>query len=214
MKRSFPSIAVFAFIIAALAACGRPPANQAPAPSGGDNAARGSTAEATNAGNFPTRLSGPVEITFWHAMTGHHEEALRAIADRFMADHPDIRIKLVGQGNYGDLQEKLTAAAKSKTLPVMAQVIETWVTDFKQNGLVTDLTPYIEHPDIGWTKEELDDIVEVFRKANQWDGRYFSLPFSKSTQILFYNTDLFQERGVKVPKTWDELRQAAEKLTF
>ncbi|MBE3550800.1 MAG: Glycerol-3-phosphate ABC transporter, periplasmic glycerol-3-phosphate-binding protein [Brockia lithotrophica] len=160
-----------------------------------------------------TKLSGPVEITFWHAMTGKHEEALRTIAENFTKEHPDIRIKLEAQGNYGDLQQKLTAAAKSHTLPVMAQVIETWVTDFRQNGLVADLTPYIENPEIGWNKQELDDIVEVFRKANQWDGKYYSLPFSKSTQILYYNTDYFQELGLQPPKTWDELKEAAKKLT-
>ncbi|CAM3450031.1 ABC transporter substrate-binding protein [Hydrogenibacillus schlegelii] len=200
-------------LILVAAACGKPETTP-PAPAGSDKSAPSSAADETDDAAFPTRLRGPVEITFWHAMTGHHEEALKAIADRFMAEHPDIRIKLVGQGNYGDLQEKLTAAAKSKTLPVMAQVIETWVTDYQQNGLVQDLTPYIEHPEIGWTKEELEDIIPVFREANRWDGRFFSLPFSKSTQILYYNTDLFQERGVEVPKTWDELRQAAEKLTF
>jgi len=163
--------------------------------------------------NIATKLTGPVEITFWHAMTGKHEETLRTIAENFMKEHPDIRIKLEAQGNYGDLQQKLVAAAKSHTPPVMAQVIETWVTDFRQNGLVADLTPYIENPEIGWSKQELDDIVEVFRKANQWDGKYYSLPFSKSTQILYYNTDYFREAGIQPPKTWEELKEAAKKLT-
>ncbi|RKQ88776.1 ABC transporter substrate-binding protein [Brockia lithotrophica] len=178
---------------------------------------RGSETQKTSApaetSSIATKLTGPVEVTFWHAMTGKHEEALRTIAENFMKEHPDVRIKLEAQGNYGDLQQKLVAAAKSHTLPVMAQVIETWVTDFRQNGLVADLTPYIENSEIGWSKQELDDIVEVFRKANQWDGKYYSLPFSKSTQILYYNTDYFREAGLQPPKTWDELKEAAKKLT-
>ncbi|MBE3594766.1 MAG: ABC transporter substrate-binding protein [Candidatus Carbobacillus altaicus] len=176
-----------------------------------------SSSESTAKGNgtaILTSLDGPVEITFWHAMSGHHEETLQKITDAFMKANEQIKIKLEFQGNYSDLQQKLLAAAKSKTLPTMSQVIETWVTDYKQNHLVMDMNPYIMHPEIGWTKEELDDIVEAFRRANQWDGHYFSLPFSKSAQILFYNTDYLKEKNVDVPQTWEALKDAATELTF
>ncbi|MBE3595503.1 MAG: ABC transporter substrate-binding protein [Hydrogenibacillus sp.] len=212
-KRSTLWLSLVLIFTLSLSACGGGPGQKpaANAPSGANTPPEQPSSAASD---FPTALSGPVEITFWHAMTGDHEKTLNEIADRFMKEHADIRIKLVGQGNYGDLQDKLLAAAKSKTLPVLSQVIETWVTDYIQNGLVADLNPYIEHPEIGWTKDELNDIADVFREANQWDDRFYSLPFSKSTQLLFYNTDYFKERGVEVPKTWEELRQAAEKLTF
>lgn len=176
------------------------------------SAGAGEPAPATEPAPAPSQ--GPVEITFWHAMTGHHEEALKAIADRFMAEHPEIRVKLVGQGSYNDLQDKILAAAKAKTLPTAAQVIETWVTDYIQNGLVVNLDAFIRDPEVGWSQGELDDIVEVFRKMNQWDGHYYSLPFSKSTQILFYNTDYFSQKSLQPPTTWEELEKAARALTF
>lgn len=161
-----------------------------------------------------TSLDKPVEITFWHAMTGHHEETLQKIADDFMKQHSNIKINLVSQGGYGDLQQKLTAAAKSKTLPTMSQAYEEWITDDIQNNLVVDLTPYIENATVGWSQDELNDIVEVFRQANNWDGHYYGMPFNKSTRILFYNTDYFKDKNVNVPSTWDELRDAAKALTF
>jgi sn-glycerol 3-phosphate transport system substrate-binding protein len=40
-----------------------------------------------------------------------------------------------------------------------------------------------------------------------------ALPFFRSTPILYYNTDMLAAKGVKVPTTWDELRDAAAKLT-
>jgi sn-glycerol 3-phosphate transport system substrate-binding protein len=40
-----------------------------------------------------------------------------------------------------------------------------------------------------------------------------ALPFFRSTPILYYNADMLAARGVKVPGTWDELRDAAAKLT-
>jgi len=44
-------------------------------------------------------------------------------------------------------------------------------------------------------------------------GRMLSLPWSVDYFILYYNKELFQKAGVAVPKTFDEMVVAAEKLT-
>lgn len=41
----------------------------------------------------------------------------------------------------------------------------------------------------------------------------YGMPFVASTRLLFYNKKLFKEAGIKgTPKTWDDLREDAEKL--
>ncbi|ANB60921.1 ABC transporter substrate-binding protein [Anoxybacteroides amylolyticum] len=45
------------------------------------------------------------------------------------------------------------------------------------------------------------------------DGKIYGFPKDYSTLALFYNKKMFQEAGVEVPKTWDELREVAKKLT-
>src|SRR2546423_14963557 len=40
-----------------------------------------------------------------------------------------------------------------------------------------------------------------------------SLPWSVDYFILYYNKEMFQKKGVAVPKTFDEMVAAAEKLT-
>ncbi len=75
------------------------------------------------------------------------------------------------------------------------------------------MTPYINDSKYGMAKEDLNDISKVFRDDNQWDGKYYSLPFNKSTNVLFYNKTLLEKAGLKVPATWDELKDAAKKLT-
>jgi multiple sugar transport system substrate-binding protein len=44
-------------------------------------------------------------------------------------------------------------------------------------------------------------------------GQMHSLPWSVDYFILYYNKELFQKKGVAVPKTFDEMVAAAEKLT-
>jgi multiple sugar transport system substrate-binding protein len=154
-----------------------------------------------------------VEIEFWHAMTGAQEAALKKITDDFTQKNPNIKVKLVVQGTYTDLQQKLTAAAKAGKTPTLAQTYEDWNTDFITNGLVADLTPFINDKKYGWSKDELNDISQVFRDDNLWDGKFYSLPFNKSTNVLFYNQTLLDKAGLKVPTTWDEVKDAAKKLT-
>lgn len=195
-------------LIMFLAACGSGDNNEDA--QGNENAQNGTNQEDTS---MKTTIDNPVTVEFWHAMSGHHEEVLQQIADNFNNEHENITVKLVNQGSYGDLNQKIMASAKAKKLPVMAQAYEDWVTEYIDSNLVQDLTPYVNNDKIGFSKDELNDIVEVFRHSNQWDGKYYSMPFNKSTRILFYNTGMFEENGLEAPTTWEELRTAAETLT-
>ncbi|RSK27760.1 ABC transporter substrate-binding protein [Bacillus sp. HMF5848] len=198
-----------------LLACGNEQAseNQEDAPKE-DTSNEEAASEETAPTGIQTVLDKEVEIEFWHAMSGGHEEALTKITDDFNAQSEFVKVKLVNQGGYGDLSQKVMASAKAKTLPVMSQAYEDWITEYLQNNLVTDLTPYINDPQYGWSTDELNDVVEIFREANMWDGKYYGMPFNKSTRILFYNKGLLEEKGVQVPTNWEELRTAAEALTF
>src|SRR5690606_22824054 len=45
------------------------------------------------------------------------------------------------------------------------------------------------------------------------DGKILALPFELELLGLYYNEKMLQDAGVSVPKTWDELKEAAKKLT-
>lgn len=165
-KKLLSTILALTLILSMLQACGQSNTSSPSGTSNQQSSSNNASTETNNAESILTQLTKPVEITFWHAMTGHHEETLQKIADDFMKQHTNIKVTLVSQGGYGDLQQKLTAAAKSKTLPTMSQAYEEWINDDIQNNLVVDLTPYIENATVGWSQDDLNDIVEVFRKAN------------------------------------------------
>ncbi len=208
--RKFWLMIVCAFAVMVLAACGG--SNEGQSSDTNGNASEGTeTAEAT--GIDSVEITGPVEIEFWHAMSGNLEKALQKMTDDFNNSQENITVKLVNQGNYGDLSTKVMAAAKANKLPALSQAYEDWMTEYIENDFITDLTPYVESEKYGYTDEEFNDIMQVFRDMNTWDGVLYGLPFNKSTQLMFYNTAYFEEAGLEVPKTWDEMKAAAEKLT-
>lgn len=164
--------------------------------------------------NNSTEINEPVTVEFWHAMSGANGEALEKIVKDFNDKHEYITINLTYQGNYKELFEKLTGAAKANQLPTMTQIYPNRLSWYIMNDLVEDLTPYIFDDKVGFTKEEFEDIPKVFREGGVWDDKHYAFPFNKSTYLLFYNKQLFQEYGVEPPTTWEELREAAEKLTL
>ena len=44
------------------------------------------------------------------------------------------------------------------------------------------------------------------------DGLMYTLPMSKSTEVLYYNKTFFDANGLEVPKTWDDLEQLCAKI--
>lgn len=37
------------------------------------------------------------------------------------------------------------------------------------------------------------------------EGKYYALPNTQSFPVMFYREDIFNDRGWKVPQTWDDL---------
>lgn len=162
---------------------------------------------------FSSLYAEKVTIEFWHAMGGGHGEALKEIVNSFNSLNPDIEVKPIYVGNYSALLQKLLASAQSGTLPVLSQSYSNWTSKLLAGGYVEDLTPYINDPLIGFTKEEWEDIFKPFREMVTWDGKIYALPFNKSTYLMFVNTDALDLEGLEIPKTMDELIETARVLT-
>jgi len=59
---------------------------------------------------------------------------------------------------------------------------------------------------------DMQDFIPTTVDAGAYQGRQYTLPVDPNVQILVYRKDLFEQRGLKVPTTWEELLQAAKAL--
>lgn len=159
-----------------------------------------------------TEITEPVEISFWHAMSGDLEKTLENLTNKFMEANPNIKVNLQNQSTYNDLQQKMTATlASPKDLPTLTQAYPHWMINAMQDELLVDLKPYIENETIG--SENYNDILEGFRTSSEIDGKIYGMPFNKSTEVIWYNKTLFDELGLEVPKTFEEFAQVAKTIT-
>jgi multiple sugar transport system substrate-binding protein len=84
---------------------------------------------------------------------------------------------------------------------------------FEKAGWLADLTGFMKDPNLTAPDLRVDDFSAGGLQFAQNDkGEMHSLPWSVDYFILYYNKELFAKKGVAVPKTFDEMATAAEKL--
>jgi multiple sugar transport system substrate-binding protein len=85
---------------------------------------------------------------------------------------------------------------------------------FERAGWLADLSGFLKDPNL-----TAPDLVESdfsaagLSYAKNDKGQLLSLPWSVDYFILYYNKEIFQKKGVAIPKTFDEMVATADKLT-
>ena len=152
-----------------------------------------------------------VDITFWHAMNGPHQETITKLTDAFNESQDQYVVEEQNQGDYNTLQQKIMASGVSGDLPTMAQLTPGDVPDLAENNLLVPLTDVLVS-DSGFTQEALDDIYEGFLSSSTYNEELYAMPFSKSTRVMYFNQDILDEYGVEVPTTWEEVETLGEQM--
>ena len=164
-------------------------------------------AGAEEAKNIPTLTTDPLEITLWDIST---EDPSKTICEdavaRFTADYPNIKVNEVHQQN-DNYKQQLVVAMSSKQAPDM---YIHWgggpMAEYYKSGFVNDLTDMFntyDHP----------DFIDAAVAQSSFDGKVLAIPFGGLSGCdIFYNKTIFEEVGIEVPQTIDELEAACDKL--
>ncbi|GAA3142452.1 multiple sugar transport system substrate-binding protein [Kribbella aluminosa] len=102
------------------------------------------------------------------------------------------------------LIQKVLQQASSKTLPDVLMLDNPDVQQIAATGALAPLN------DLGLNG---DGVIKGMVDATSYQGKLYGLAPVTNTIALFYNKDMLAEAGVQPPKTWDELKAAAKKLT-
>ncbi|WP_258564501.1 sugar ABC transporter substrate-binding protein [Streptomyces himalayensis] len=94
--------------------------------------------------------------------------------------------------------------ASSRTLPDLLMLDNPDMQQIAQSGALTPLDQY---------GIDSSGFAKGILSAGTYKGEVYGLAPNVSTIALFYNKDMLSEAGVAVPRTWDELKAAAAKLT-
>ena len=166
-----------------------------------------------------------VTIKFYHTMG----EPLRAVLDAFIVEfnklYPNITVEHEQVGGYEDVRDQIKTELTVGNQPNIAYCYPDHVALYNVAKAVVTLDDLIASEIevtradggkeiLGLTAEQKADFIEGYYNEGKefGDGKMYTLPFSKSTEVLYYNKTFFTENNLQVPKTWDELEKVCEQI--
>ena len=160
----------------------------------------------------------PVTITFYHTMGSILSEVLDIYVEEFQELYPNITVLHSQEGGYDDVRDKISKQLTVGDQPNIAYCYPDHVALYNIVRAVKPLDDLIGSTNtvtrtdgtveqIGLTQEQTDDFIDRFYNQGSvyGDGLMYTMPLSKSTEVLYYNVDFFKEHNLTPPTTWDEL---------
>ena len=194
MKKRFTACMIGATLLtAALTGCSGGKTADAPASSADQTTA--AEAASTDAASV-----GKVAIELFHQKP-ENVELYNTLVNKFMEENPDIQVNVT-------LAESTTTTLISRVaagnIPQLVSVFP-WSASYKdmfREGLFMDLT------DQDFMKRVTPSVLE----RCEVNGKQYSLPLTTNSFGLYYNVDIFNELGLTIPKTMDEMWGVCDKL--
>ena len=162
-------------------------------------------------------LAEPLELTMYFPVNvgGAVAQLIDDMTSEFNQENPDIQVQAVYTGNYDDTVTAIQTAIQSGNAPDLFVSLATQRFTMDSTKMAMRLDDIIAKDPEG--QAFVDDFIDGFMLDSYVeDGAIISIPFQRSTMVLFYNKDAFAEVGLdpeQPPKNWEELIDYAQKLT-
>ncbi|MBR5966997.1 MAG: extracellular solute-binding protein [Lachnospiraceae bacterium] len=166
-----------------------------------------------------------VTIRFYHTMGANLSEVLNAYIEEFKKLYPNITIEASQVGSYDDVRNQISTEITVGDQPNIAYCYPDHVALYNLAGAVQTLDDLIASKEevkradgttetLGLTDAQIADFIEGYYKEGQQfgDGKMYTIPFSKSTEVLYYNKTFFDANGLSLPKTWDDMEALCKKI--
>ena len=125
--------------------------------------------------------------------------AMTAVIDAFNAANPGIHVEM---NTAGDTNSMVARSQQDDLPDIFACQTSATFEKMFEAGQLMDLTG----------QDFLNNIVEGTLALSTYEGKNWRLPYSLSCYGLYVRTDIFEQQGLALPTTWDELMDVCEKL--
>ena len=166
-----------------------------------------------------------VTIKFYHTMG----ENLNTVLDEYIVEfnklYPNIHVEWEQVGNYDDVKNQISTEITVGGQPNIAYCYPDHVALYKVAKAVVPLDDLIaskvevtradgSKEIMGLTDEQIDNYIDGFYEEGRafGDDKMYTMPFSKSTEVLYYNKTFFEKNNITVPTTWDELEAVCRRI--
>ena len=159
--------------------------------------------------HLTSEQSNVLHLTLWQGVNPpSNRDVLQKLVDKFNQNHPNILVESLYVGQPDQQMPKILAAVVGNAPPDLL-----WFNPTIAGQLVEldALVPLDEMLNKSPVKDQIDPALFDSMK---YQDKIWSVPFATNNVGIFYRPSLFKAAGIKdLPKTWEEFRQVAKKLT-
>ena len=112
-------------------------------------------------------------------------------------DTGPLHERLFREASLGSTSIDLAFMVNTRATPNVANLLEPLESSMQANPL-----------------EDPKDLIPGLMAAMKFGGKQYAIPQRHATTGFHYNEAIFKERGVAIPKTFEDVIEAAKKLTF
>lgn len=148
-------------------------------------------------------------VEFW---TTDNEEArvskYEEIAARYMAEHPEVEIRIVPI-DEATISQRIATARAANRLPDIVRMGVERVAAFAADGIIDEDAVSTTIDSIGKDdfRSGLLDMV-----TDSATGKYAAVPIDGWIQAIWYREDVFKQLNLNAPLTWDDINAACDAL--
>ena len=164
-----------------------------------------------------------IELTFWakndtnKVQTAVYTDAIKA----FQEMYPNVTVNIRLYADYGRIfNDVITNIATDTTPNICITYPDHIATYLTGENVMLPLDDWMADPRFGLGGSEVrfdspkqEEIVPEFLNECILDGKYYALPYMRSTEALYINKELVEKLGYEVPDvpTWDFVWEVSEK---
>ncbi len=148
-------------------------------------------------------------VEFW--TTDNEEKRVNAyekVAADFMAEHPDVDLRIVPI-DEATVSQRIATAQAANRLPAIVRMGVERVAAFGADGLLDEDASTAVINNIGVASFREAPLTMVTDKAT---GKYAAVPYDGWIQAIWYRSDLFTQDNLNPPITWDDINKACDTL--
>ena len=166
-----------------------------------------------------------VTVKFYSTMGSNLQTVLNTYIEEFNKLYPNIHIEHSSVGGYDDVRDQISTEITNGNQPNIAYCYPDHVALYNLAKSVVSLdnlidsTAEVTRADgstevLGLTEEQKNDFIAgYYNEGRQFgDDLMYTLPLSKSTEVLYYNKTFFDANGLTVPTTWEEMEALCAKI--
>jgi multiple sugar transport system substrate-binding protein len=159
--------------------------------------------------NQNTSSNQVTKITFWHGINPpENRDIFNELVAEFNQNNPNIQVEALYIGQPDEQLPKIISSVVGNQPPDVLWYVPQLTGKLIELQAIKPLQDWLNNSPL---KAEIDPAMFA---TMELDNQIWSVPFATNNAAMFYRPSLLEKAGIsQLPKTWEEFKEVAKKLT-